>query len=91
MKSAKCMIRNNKRSRKTLQDIRGFIMYWVKSKISIENWLNSIPSLGVCWSNLFEFPNILKIKPRIKNFSLDDPNDLKLTQKKDIDKIDHTG
>ena len=29
---------------------------------------------------------MLKIKTREKNFCLDDPNDFKLTQKKDIDK-----
>ena len=46
---------------------------------------------GVCRSNLFEFYNILTIKPRIKSFSLNDPNDFKLTQKKDIDNRNHSG
>ena len=88
-KSAKNVIRNLDRSRKALQNTQGFIIYLGTDKNFNWKWLNSIPRWGVCRSNLFEPYNILTIKSPIKNFSLDDPNDFKLTQKKDIDRINH--
>ena len=82
-KSAKKREQELKKKLKTLQTIRGLIVCRVKTRFSIEK--------GSTLFLEFEFSNILKIKPRIKNLSFDDPNNFKLTQKKDIDLVNHIG
>ena len=90
-KSVQNVIRNLNRSKKNSSEYSR--VHTISSTDNNSNWkrLSSILRWGVCRHNLFEFSNILKIKPRIEKFSLDGLNDLKLATNRNVDKINFIG
>ena len=64
--SGQNLIRNLNRSRKNHQNIRGFMIYRVQTKIPIGKGSILFRGGGFVGTILFEFSNFLKIKPRIK-------------------------